>query len=113
MRLWIWMLILGGIFAWQHRYEIRDVIDPPQPIANAGDLSVVLYATQWCGYCAKARELFKSRNVPYQEFDIERSAEGEAQYRKLGGNGVPVIVINGAVIHGYDRAAIEKALIDL
>ena len=70
----------------------------------------MLYSTQWCGYCKKTRELFKARGVPYREYDIEHSEEGHAQYEKLGGNGVPVIVINGAVILGYDRAEIEKVL---
>lgn len=113
MQIWIWLLILGGVFAWQHRFDIRDFIDPPKPIAMAEGVSVVLYATKWCGYCAKTREIFKARNVPYTEFDIEHSAEAQAQFERLGGKGVPVIVINGTVIHGYDRAGIEKALAGL
>jgi len=113
MRNWIWFVALAAIFAWQHRYDIHDFIDPPKPIAAREGLSVVLYATQWCGYCAKTRDLFKSRQVPFKEFDIEHSAVGQAQYEKLGVSGVPVIVINGTVIQGYDRAGIEKALADL
>jgi glutaredoxin len=113
MRIWVWFLILGSLFAWQHRFEMRDFIDPPKPIAVADGVSIILYATSWCGYCKKTRELFRSRGVPFTEFDIERSAAAQAQFEKLGGQGVPVVVINGTVIHGYDRAAMERALAEL
>ena len=113
MRNWIWFVALAGIFAWQHRYDIHNFIDPPKPIASSEGLSVVLYATKWCGYCAKTREYFKARKVPYKEYDVENSAEGQAQYEKLGIDGVPVIVINGVVIQGYDPEGIDKALANL
>jgi len=111
MRNWIWVIALAAIFGWQHRFDIQDFIHPPKPIASSEGLSVVLYGTKWCGYCAKTRELFKARKVPYKEYDVENSAEGQAQYEKLGVQGVPVIVINGVVIEGYDREGIEKALV--
>jgi mycoredoxin len=110
MRPWMWLLILGSLFAWQHRYDIQTFIDPPKPIAAREGLSVVLYATKWCGYCAKTRKFFEARKVPYKEYDIEHSAEGQAQYEKLGIQGVPVIIINGTVIQGYDPEGIDKAL---
>jgi len=110
MRNWFWLIALAGIFTWQHRYDIRDFVNPPAPIVVPAGFSAVLYATQWCSYCKKTRELLKARGVPYREYDIEHSEEGQAQYKKLGGNGVPLIVINDTVIEGYDRAEIEKAL---
>jgi mycoredoxin len=114
MRNWVWLIALAGLFAWQHRYEIQDLLEPPPPLVAPEGFSAVLYATQWCGYCAKTRELFKARNVPYEEVDVEHSREGQAQYVKLGGDGgVPLIVINGKVIRGYNRAAIETALVDM
>jgi glutaredoxin len=110
MRIWVWLLILGSVFAWQHRYDIRDFVDPPKPIVNAEGLSVTLYATSWCGYCAKTREMFRTRGVPFKELDIEKSDAARTQFEKLGGHGVPVVVINGTVIHGYDRAEMERVL---
>lgn len=63
---------------------------------------VILYATTWCPYCEKARQLFQKHNIPYTEFDIEKSSEGKAQYELLGISGVPITVINGKVIQGFD-----------
>ena len=68
-----------------------------QPASNG----VVLYATTWCGYCQKTRELFAEHRIPYVEYDIESSRQGYEEYQRLGGQGVPVINANGTVIHGY------------
>jgi len=67
---------------------------------------VILYATSWCGYCKKTRELLQANNIDYFEYDIENSEEGNNQYRELGGRGVPLLLINGQVINRYDPAKI-------
>ena len=60
-----------------------------------------LYATFWCGYCAKTRELLNKNGIKYFEYDVGKSTEGREQRKKLGGNGVPVLVINWDVVKGY------------
>jgi len=72
--------------------------------------NVVLYATEWCGYCRKARAFFKENNIAYVEHDIEKSAEAKAQYDQLNGNGVPVIVVNDETFHGFDASKLKEAL---
>lgn len=71
---------------------------------------VVLYATAWCGYCAKTRAFFKENNIDYVEYDIEKSAEGKSQYQSLNGRGVPLVIINGNIIRGYNPALMKKLL---
>ena len=71
---------------------------------------VVMYTTSWCGYCAKARELLNSQRVPFVELDIERSAEANAEMKSLGGHGVPVIVVKGEVIKGFDRQRLQTLI---
>jgi mycoredoxin len=112
MKYWIWLLAFGGMFAFQHRADIRDWIDPPAPIVVPAGFQALLYATATCPYCAKARKLLDARNVPYREIDVD-TEEGFAAYEKLHGNGVPILVIRDQVIHGFDRAAIEAALLKL
>lgn len=97
--------ILGGLL--QNRGRIERWLNPPPP----GSASVVLYATQWCGYCAKTRTFFAEHRIDYQELDVERSEAGRAGYESFGGGGVPLVVINGeAVIRGYRPDAILAAL---
>lgn len=81
--------------------------EPEYPSTGGG---IVLYATEWCGYCQKTRELFAEHAVPYVEYDIEKSAEAHQEYRQLGGRGVPVINANGTVIHGYSEQLILAAV---
>lgn len=71
---------------------------------------VELFVTSWCGYCAKTRRYFKMNNIPYVEFDIEKSADAYRRYATLGGRGVPVVKIGEAVIHGYNPPALKRAL---
>ena len=63
--------------------------------------SVVMYSTSWCGYCRKARNYMKSKNIPFQEYDIEKSAKARRDYNKLNGRGVPVLLIGDKRMNGF------------
>jgi len=72
--------------------------------------TVVMLATSWCPYCAKARKYLQKREVPHCEYDIEHSKAGEALHQRSGHSGIPVIFIDGRVIAGYDPDALDLAL---
>ncbi|HMN45399.1 MAG TPA: glutaredoxin family protein [Povalibacter sp.] len=99
------LLALGLWLNWD---RIDRFFDGEPAVTGSGD--VILYATSWCGYCRKTRELFDEQGVAYVEYDIEKSDEGRARYDELGGNGVPVIDVRGTIIHGYDEDGILAAL---
>ncbi len=88
--------------------SISRFIDPPPDYAAAHDGKVILYATSWCGYCEKTRELLNDNSIEYHEYDVETSVEGREQYDRLGGKGVPILYINGVVIDGYDPSEILR-----
>lgn len=77
--------------------------DAPQP-------EVVLYATEWCGYCKMTRAFFAANGIRYTEHDIEKSSEALSRHRKLGGNGVPLIVVGDEVVRGYNEMALRQLL---
>jgi glutaredoxin 3 len=71
---------------------------------------VVLYTTQWCGYCAAARELLRSRGVEFEDIDVD-SDRGRRQemIEKSGNRTVPQIFINDESIGGFtDLAALDE-----
>jgi glutaredoxin len=78
--------------------------------ANAAQPEVTLYATEWCGYCAAARQLFETNGIAYTELDVEKSSAGYEGHKKLGGKGVPLIVIGDEVIRGYSEDQIRSNL---
>ena len=86
----------------------RDAPAPKPRAAATGE--VVLYATDWCGYCRQTRVFLAEKGIAYTEFDIEKSAEGARQYKALGVRGVPVLDVNGTIVRGYDPKAILAAL---
>ena len=76
----------------------------------AGKAEVKMYATSWCPYCAKARAYFSKRGIAYTEIDVEKSAEGLAEFRKLGGRGVPLIMVGTQRMSGYSEARLGQLL---
>ena len=45
------------------------------------DADVVLYCTQWCPGCARARTFFKQNKINYVEIDINRDREAAKRVR--------------------------------
>ncbi len=81
-----------------------------RPDYSTVENEVILYATEWCGYCQKTRELFKENNISFVEYDIEKSEKGHEEYKRLGGTAIPLLKINGKVIHGYRPQTILASL---
>jgi len=75
-----------------------------------GGYSIIMYSTSSCRYCAKARRFFSASQLPYKEYDIEKSAIAHQEYKQLGGRGVPVIKIGPHVIQGFDHRTIRKVV---
>ena len=98
--------LIVGIF--QNWDKLNSVVFG-SPGSAASDNGVVLYATDWCGYCQKTRELFAGNDIPYVEVDIEKSEAGYREYKRLGGRGVPVVNAHGTVIHGFAPQPILEA----
>jgi len=68
---------------------------------------VVMYSTVWCGYCKKARRYFRENKIPFQEYDTETSAKGRADYKKLNGAGVPIILVGKKRMNGFSPSGFE------
>ena len=101
------LIALGIFFNWN---KLRAEFSPPPDFSAQHPECVVLYAAEWCGYCKKTREFFKQNNIAFVEYDIEKSTEGKAQYDQLHGSGIPLVVIHGEVVHGYDPNTLKELL---
>ena len=62
------------------------------------------------GECSaiKRESIFRKRGIKFQERDIAQDPGALADLKKLGYMTTPVIVIDGAVIVGFDSAEIDK-----
>jgi len=80
--------------------------DPdPDPIA---DNRVVMYGTSWCTYCKAAKAYFRKKRIRFVEYDIEASATARRRYDKLGGRGVPLIVVGDRQMTGFTPESFER-----
>jgi len=68
---------------------------------------VVMYSTQWCGYCKQARSYFAQNSIPYTDYDIEQSAEAKQNYDAIGGRGVPIIFVGQSRMNGFSPASFD------
>jgi len=100
------IIVFVALLVFQKWPVINHYFNPPPDYAAVHNGNVILYATATCGYCKKARELMKNNNITYFEYDINKSSEGREQFKKLGGRGVPVLLINGEVVKGYNPSKI-------
>ncbi|PIR74267.1 MAG: glutaredoxin [Candidatus Magasanikbacteria bacterium CG10_big_fil_rev_8_21_14_0_10_47_10] len=67
---------------------------------------VTLYSTPTCPYCARAKQLLTSLNVPYEEIDLaSNDTLREELSLKYNWQTVPMIVIGDEFIGGFDDLA--------
>jgi len=66
--------------------------------------AVVMYTTNWCPYCERARRLLASKNVSIQEIDVESAPAKRAEMQtRSGRRSVPQIFIGDHHVGGSDE----------
>ena len=72
---------------------------------------VIIYSTPSCVYCNAAKAFFKEKGILYTEHNVAADAQMRTEMiEKSGQMGVPVIVIDGQLIVGFNKPVVAKAL---
>lgn len=71
---------------------------------------VRIFSAVWCGYCKRAKAQLAQRAVPYEELDVEANADAAREFARLGGRGVPLILVGDQRMDGYDAGGLEAML---
>ncbi|MCX6770942.1 MAG: glutathione S-transferase N-terminal domain-containing protein [Candidatus Micrarchaeota archaeon] len=72
---------------------------------------VTVYSTPTCPYCVMAKRYLAERGIKYEDVDVAADqARALEMLTKSGQMGVPVLDIGGQVIVGFNRPAIDDAL---
>jgi glutaredoxin 3 len=74
-------------------------------------MAILLYTTQYCGYCRAAKNLLRAKGLEFREIDVgfDPSKRAEMVERAGGLRTVPQIFIHGRHVGGYDElAALER-----
>ena len=76
-------------------------------------MSVVVYSTNSCPWCVKAKEYLDSLKVAYESVNVSEDRDAAAEIvQKTRQRGVPVIKVGERYIVGFDQSAIDSALRD-
>ena len=75
------------------------------------DSNIIVYSASWCAFCHAAMDYFDKNGVKYEKRDVEENAQFATEaVDKSGQRGIPVIDIDGKIIVGFDKPAIDAAL---
>lgn len=75
------------------------------------DKTVTIYSTPTCHFCKMAKDFFAEKNIQYTGYDVSSDAAKREEMIKMTGQlGVPVIVIGGDIMVGFDRQKIADKL---
>uniref|UniRef100_UPI0025D1CEFA glutaredoxin family protein n=1 Tax=uncultured Lamprocystis sp. TaxID=543132 RepID=UPI0025D1CEFA len=59
-------------------------------------------------YCNQARRYFNTHGVAYSEYDVEQDAAAGREFKRLGGHGVPLILVGEARLQGFSEGGFEQ-----
>ena len=106
------LFVLVVVVIFQNWGKIERVLNPSGVVSEQTRASarVVLYSTEWCGYCKATRRFLDEKGIPFKEFDIDTAASARQAYEALGGRGIPIPDVNGTLIRDFKPDAILAAL---
>lgn len=71
-------------------------------------MEIKVYSTPTCPYCKMAKQYLSAKGLSFEDIDVAANPPAANEMVKLSGQmGVPVIVIDGQVIVGFDRTRID------
>lgn len=82
----------------------------PEDSATDGQSGIVMYESDWCGFCRAARRLLAAKGWQYESRNVDgdRALRAEMQQRS-GRTSVPQIFFGDRHIGGFDdMAALEQ-----
>lgn len=109
----------GFAFATRAAMAPSSATPPAGKTKDQSAREVVLFSTQGCGYCAKARKFLTDNRVPFTELDVEENPAAPARLSALGQRaglgerdlqGVPILFIDGKPVLGWDQRRVAELL---
>ncbi len=71
---------------------------------------VIVFSSSTCPYCTLAKNHLTEKGVAFVEKNVSSDKEARKELMAMGHMGVPVVVINGTEIVGFDKDRIDSLL---
>ena len=109
-------LLYGAvIFAlfWVYQTQVKVINQEISAREIDPNCDIIMFTTEHCPYCKKAKTYLASKGVSWCERDIEWSDVDAQLFKQLGGKGTPLTIIGSQVIGGFVAMRFDKALAQL
>lgn len=88
----------------------KSIREKPLPRLRKGE--VWMFTTPTCGYCFRAKDYFRLKQLTYRELDITTNEEYRHWFKQFGGRGVPFTIVGAAgaphKISGFSEARFDQ-----
>ena len=75
------------------------------------DKQVTIYSTPTCHFCQMTKEFLTEKKIPFTDYNVASDAVKRQEMIQVTGQlGVPVIVIEGDIMIGFDRQRLADKL---
>lgn len=76
---------------------------------KTGAKRVTIYSTRGCAHCERAKRFMQERKIMFRELDVGISRRARVEFERLGGRGVPLILVGDQTLRGFS----EKRFLEL
>lgn len=90
----------------------QDILTPHRGrVILASAMNVKVYSTPTCPYCKLAKEYLTEQKIAFTDINVAENPTAANDMVKLSGQmGVPVIDVDGQIVVGWNKGALEEAL---
>jgi len=82
---------------------------PEQLSAALRATPITLYGASWCPSCRKAHAFLEQQGLPFRDVDVDQPAGNEEFRRLAAGRSIPVVIVDGTQIVGFNPERIMTA----
>jgi len=74
-------------------------------------MQIKVFSTPTCPYCKLVKEYFKEKGLTFDDIDVAADGDAAEEMVKISGQmGVPVIEIDGQIIVGWNKGALDELI---
>jgi len=74
-------------------------------------MEVILYSADWCPWCQMVKMFLKENKIKFKEVNVDKNPTAVRELiEKTGQMGIPVTIVDGKPIIGYDVQKLKEAL---
>ena len=71
---------------------------------------VKVYSSNTCPHCVTAKNYLTEKGVEFEEKNVQTDPEARKELMAMGHMGVPVLLIDGEEVVGFDQSKIDELL---